>query len=1204
MAPRAQFGNTWWGQKWLDALQDIDFSNRLPRGKGYARNGSVVDIQILGNQILARVQGRRRTPYREEILLKPFTPKERRTILQVITENPYYLSRLLNRKLPEELFEEFSGLKIKLFPKRWSDLQATCSCPDWAVPCKHLAAVIYIIANEIDKNPFLIFELHGLNILDELRKQGYGTDASQKKDIHSLSEILKKAKPEWSAGIESPKIPETFFTNLDFSRIPRLWPELVGVLSDQPLFVLSEDFKKVLARAYKTVNRKTTTCLEQGPKFLYGERVGSTRKLFKEPAFDANPETINEIDFCIVEDFASREGTLVGKEKNFPFFSDKLRPLIEFLHQIPADRLADFPPKIALFNVIYRLSLALLKAGAFIPELLDVGNERFAIRWIPAFLNDTVREISEKIMELLPPDSVAVTKVSKTSGKKKDRKQKKEAVRFYPDKKEQFLFLSSLFLDYFVKKFCEEFLYTNPIQELFFGDRIFSAKNFEDQEIPATIQVWLSRLTLSERRLVPVLKIVDTQDGFWVDVLVENREEAVREPFPLKELFADETLAGNRASVLRDLSILADFIPEIRDMLALKGSHSVLIAPGDFPRVFFQILPILQVLGIRVLLPKALRHLVRPRLSVSLDGTGIGTKPPSFLSLNEMLHFNWKIALGDKLLSVKEFEELVKSQKGIVRIHDQFVYLDEKEIRSILNQAQKQRDLTPDELLKIGLEEKFEGARIKISPQSQKIFKELLKLQPVPLPEGLDGTLREYQKRGYEWMLRNAGVGFGSIIADDMGLGKTVQVIAVLLKLKNEKLLDKKALIIVPTTLLTNWKKEIERFAPDLKTCIYHGLGRKLEIDSSDVLLTTYGIIRNENKKFTQHWWKVVIIDEAQNIKNPASGQTRAVKKIKADIRIAMTGTPVENRLLEYWSIFDFINKGYLGGMKYFRDEFAYPIEVFRDQERLNRLLKLTGPFILRRLKTDKSIIQDLPEKLEFERYCSLTKEQTVLYQNVVNENMAQIDKSDGIARQGMVLKLMTALKQICNHPAHYLKHNKVDPELSGKTSLLLDLLKNFEENDEKVLIFTQYREMGKLLFQMIREVFGKEVPFLHGGVPRKKRDEMVELFQNEKRIRTMILSLKAGGTGLNLTAAKNVIHFDLWWNPAVETQATDRAYRIGQTKDVMVYRFLTHGTFEEKINAMLHKKKELAELAVSSGEKWIGELSSDELAEIVQLEQ
>jgi SNF2 family DNA or RNA helicase len=315
-----------------------------------------------------------------------------------------------------------------------------------------------------------------------------------------------------------------------------------------------------------------------------------------------------------------------------------------------------------------------------------------------------------------------------------------------------------------------------------------------------------------------------------------------------------------------------------------------------------------------------------------------------------------------------------------------------------------------------------------------------------------------------------------------------------------------------------------------------------------------------------------------------------------------MSGTPVENRLSEYWSIFDFVNKGYLDSLKKFKDEFAKPIEIDRDQEKLDRFRKITEPFILRRLKSDKSIIKDLPEKIEQDQYCELSPSQAALYQNVVDTTLETIAKTEGIERKGLVLKLITALKQVCNHPVQFLKKGDADPTASGKTQMLFNLMRSIMDNGEKTLIFTQYQAMGKLLVEMLEKEFHLSIPFLHGGVSRKGRDEMVEAFQNNRATRVLILSLKAGGTGLNLTKASNVIHYDLWWNPAVEAQATDRAYRIGQKNNVMVHRFITKGTFEEKVNELLQTKKELANLTVNTGEKWIGEYSDGELRDMVAL--
>jgi len=366
--------------------------------------------------------------------------------------------------------------------------------------------------------------------------------------------------------------------------------------------------------------------------------------------------------------------------------------------------------------------------------------------------------------------------------------------------------------------------------------------------------------------------------------------------------------------------------------------------------------------------------------------------------------------------------------------------------------------------------------------------------------------------------------------------------------------------------------------------------------------LTTYGVARTDAAKLQKYRWLVLVIDEAQNIKNPATAQTKAIKKIKASVKIAMSGTPVENRMSEYWSVFDFANKGYLNTLKKFKSDYAKPIEADRDLVKLEKFKKITAPFIMRRVKSDKSIIKDLPEKIEQDQFCQLTPEQAAIYQNIVDSTMKRVEKSKGIERKGLVLMLITALKQICNHPYQYLKKGDKAPNLSGKILLLFQLIQQTLDNGEKTLIFTQYQQMGSLLVEFLAEQFQLDVPFLHGGISRKGRDAMVEDFQNNRSTRVMILSLKAGGTGLNLTAASSVIHYDLWWNPAVEAQATDRAYRIGQKRNVMVHRFITQNTFEEKINELLQVKKELANLTVANGEKWIGEYGNEELRELVSL--
>ena len=438
-------------------------------------------------------------------------------------------------------------------------------------------------------------------------------------------------------------------------------------------------------------------------------------------------------------------------------------------------------------------------------------------------------------------------------------------------------------------------------------------------------------------------------------------------------------------------------------------------------------------------------------------------------------------------------------------------------------------------------------------------------------------------------------------MADDMGLGKTIQVISFILKQKELDQLKNPALVVCPTTLLGNWVKEIKMFAPDLKTSVYHGLERKID-PKADIIITTYAILRIDVETIKKQKWSMLVVDEAQNIKNPDTSQTQAVKTIKSDIKIAMTGTPVENKLTELWSIFDFINRGYLGTIRDFQKSYAIPIEKFKQTNRAEKLRLAISPFVLRRLKTDKSIISDLPEKVVLNEYCYLSKMQAALYQTVLDNLMTDISKLNGINRRGMIFKLITALKQICNHPYQYLKSGDMSKEISGKAEHLVTITKNILENNEKTLIFTQYKEMGNILMSILNDELGINPLFFHGSLNRAQREDLIKDFQENADSNVMILSLKAGGTGLNLTAATNVIHYDLWWNPAVEDQATDRTYRIGQDKNVMVHRFITLGTFEEKIDEMIKNKKDLANVAVFEGEKVITELSDEEIYKIFSL--
>ena len=471
------------------------------------------------------------------------------------------------------------------------------------------------------------------------------------------------------------------------------------------------------------------------------------------------------------------------------------------------------------------------------------------------------------------------------------------------------------------------------------------------------------------------------------------------------------------------------------------------------------------------------------------------------------------------------------------------------------------------------------------------------------IPDDLTGELRPYQKMGYSWLVQNIKYNFGCILADDMGLGKTIQVLTTILHFKEQNPYDNEpSLIIVPPTLLSNWENEIKKFTPTLSYYIYHGSNRTFPLEEYDIILTSYGVIRLDLDMFSDKKWFICVIDEAQNIKNPNTQQTKAIKKVPAINKIALTGTPIENKLTDYWSIFDFVNKGYLSSLDNFKANYVFRIERLEEESTLEKFKTITKPFVLRRLKTDDNIKDELPDKIVNDIYCSMTKKQILLYNAIMEGIFEDLEGKTGIERRGIILNIITGLKQACNHPAQYLRSDNPKINESGKMELLITLLENILYADEKVIIFTQYAKMGEIIQKLVSKKLKTDVLFLHGSLTQEKRTEVISTFQEDENHKILVATLKTGGVGLNLTAAQNVIHYDLWWNPAIENQATDRVHRIGQEKDVMVYRFITKGTLEEVIDEMSKNKLNLAEKAISNDETFITEMSDDELKENLSL--
>ena len=1079
------------------------------------------------------------------------------------------MSALLNRKLPREVYDLLKSHKVNVFPTSHKDLNTDCNCPDYATICKHIAGLVYMIALEIDKDPFLIFKLRGLDLLDSLNLE---IEPTSVKDISEL--------------FENSDTPED--SQLDFSKIPDLHAQIFQLLDENPVFY-AKDFRRILDSVYKSMARFSKSRCEN-----YTRRGPGTYEEYAEVdyEFDNFKGKEDEYDDWLEEIFLKRWGmpnqwdefkininnnyeiSKITTDKTCPITDEAL--LFGFFTELSESSILKFNKDIRFLNLIYQLSLELIKKHALIPELFKSG-KAYHIRWIPAIFD---REIS-KIIDALTaqcPDELITFNNSKIS------------------RKDQIITAASLFVKGFFEKYLSQGTsqaiqknYEENVFRLFF---IKPQKFKKSPTTPEAISQWLSRFQISSRDYDLYLLVEETSRGFDVDICVNDEMENIYDAIGKTN---DPLLKTN---LLKDTYIINEIYPKFNETLSLNENLELNL--DDFTNFFLNTLPLFEVMGLKIILPKSLQKIFKPKLKLDITSQN----EQSYITFNDLTGFNWKVAIGNTSCSPEEFKRLAEKSRGLVKIANEFVMLDERDVKSLIKQIDRLPEkLNRHDLTKAVLSGEIMEGDVEVDGEFDELIKSITQFDDVNVPQNITAKLRDYQKRGFSWLVQNIRTGFGSILADDMGLGKTLQVLTAVQYFKQEGYLEKEhVLVIAPTSLLTNWQEEIRKFTPDLTSYIFHGSGRRFTKKKYDVYLTSYGVLRSDLAKFKRHKWFLCIIDEAQNIKNPGTKQTKAVKSIKAKHKIAMSGTPVENRLSEYWSIFDFTNKGYLTSLKKFRQNYIVPIEKEKNQDTLNNFRQITQPFILRRLKSDKNIIKDLPDKIVNDIYCNLTKEQVVLYKETLDSSMAEVDANEGIKRRGLVLKLINSLKQICNHPSQFTKASSQDIDESGKTEVLMYTLENILQANEKVLIFTQYVKMGEIIKKLVEEKFGEEVLFLHGSLSRSKRDELIKKFQNNPQNRIFIISLKAGGTGLNLTAAQNVIHYDLWWNPAVENQATDRAYRIGQKENVMVYRFITKGTFEEKINEMIHDKEELAQLTVGNGETFITEMNTKDLKNMLKL--
>ena len=1166
------YGVTPWGAWFVDVLESYQMGERLDRGRSYANTGKVLSLAIGSGRALATVEGNFRPTYRVEISFPPL--EEAKQVYKMIRDDPLLLARIATGELPETFLQRLKEQGIDLIPRSWSDMRRFCSCPDENDPCKHMAALYYIIAREIDSDPHVLFRLRGMDLAIKFGRAAF----------HKITPpfVAKCIVEEKKSAVKKTKKKAPKQVPISLEEIPHCAKLIIALLPPDPPFSV-KDFSQVMEEFYHRCAQHETW-----------ESVETEINSEMEHHFSRSVWTL-----VYSRALPGAEVFLDAKDVNGDVRRLTIYDAFEYFVQFSSE---DGTASYSFLFYLFKFLNLLCSSGAFIPYVL-AANGTLQIIWRPF---ETLPTVSSTIA------SLALREGGSLSGLRSLERDPSLLYRPGFATGKQILtgrsvvdLIAAAFLNEWVHRKMRSFgsSFNKPgsgseyreLLNLFFSGAIIDTSSPARRSMPAVIDRWLSVLHVNFAVYRYSLTIRESQQ------LKEDREELC---FSLSmEVQIEEDGKTRRSSIsrcrkleiLRAPIALSNYLPEIRELISSEPKARLSVQLSDARLVAFldSAAPLLTRLGMTINLPRTLAKELKPRLVIK--GTPTAPSLVHYLDLDGLHDFEWQVAIGDNIMSLVEFKNLVREKRDLVRFKDGFLKMSPEEFSRLLKRA---KNSTPN--LNDFLKAYFSGDTV-LAFDARETIDKLFREHDYPTPASLNVELRPYQKRGYNWVCSLLLSGFGCILADDMGLGKTVQSIAVLLRLKEEGLLNRTedeyhgCLVIAPATLLNNWEKELSRFAPSLNVSRYHGHNRILN-RKYDVFLTTYQTAVRDAAKFKSVTFSLLIVDEAHLMKNAETRLAKTVKQVRSKYRLALSGTPVENRLEDLRSLFDFILPGYLGNAADFKKQYRIPIEVMRSREQAETLRKITSPFLLRRLKTDKKIIEDLPEKIVSNEYAVLEKEQAALYESVVAESIRKSEKSDPEERIALILSLLTSLKQICNHPRVFDKESPAISGLSGKAQLLITLLREILANREKTLVFSQYVETLDCLERIIKRELGEAALVYHGGLGQNARADIINQFQGDPSACILLVSLKAGGLGLNLTAASRVIHYDLWYNPAVENQATDRAFRIGQKRTVFVHRFITRNSFEEKIDAMISSKQELVDMTITSGEAWLARMSHDEL--------
>ena len=1199
------YGVTPWGSWFIDVLDSYQMGERLDRGRRYANAGKVLSLELTHGRAAAKVEGRSSPFYRVVIGFPPLAEAEK--VYKIIEKDPQLMARIASGELPETFLQKLKKEGINLIPRKWREMKRSCTCPDYGDPCKHMAALYYIIAAEIDSNPHTLFRLRGMDLESRFGKA-----------------LVKRIAPPYSVTFsDREKTGQSQpFEPIEFEEIPYCGELITSLLPENPPFC-SSDFSAVLAEFYHRLAGliQWESALDE-EDFISRAEHDFSRSVWTaqcpslvpgaEPSLLAEDINGNKKRYTLFEafnyftQFSSEEGT---ESYSFLFY------LFKFLYHVCSA--GAFVPCVVYESQISPISRKLSRNNWSDDDDSVINDEEtIKIIWKPfenlPYVSKTLNAIASRECGMLSAPPLFKFNLSEVNSAKNKNKSQHAKTR-NPVSNQRTgkqtvsgrsvvdIISCALLSEWVRNKF---FVFREEINKganneykqllnLFFLGMYIDVSTPAKRSLPMAIDRWLSVLHIdfsTYRYAITIKDLSKREEDSFGFINFSISMDVITSPDDGTEAAKKTPLSKcGDIEILRAPIALSNYLPEIKDLFTnqkMALSETRLISFLDSSSA------LLKRLGMIVNLPKALARELKPRLIIK--GKTEGGSLVKYLDLDSLQDFEWRIAIGDEVMTIREFEALAAQKRSMVRFKDGYVKMQAKEFASLLKKA---KSSAPDR--NDFLKAHFSGDS-DLSFNARESINKIFREHDFPIPSALNADLRNYQIRGYNWICSLLLSGFGCVLADDMGLGKTIQSIAVLLRLKEENLLKKECLIVAPAALLNNWEKELGKFAPSLKVTRYHGNRRKFN-GKHDIYLTTYQTAVRDEKKLKNKTFSFLLVDEAHLMKNSGTRITKAVKTIKSKYKLALSGTPVENRLEDLRSLFDFILPGYLGNAKNFKEQYRIPIEVMRNKKMAQSLTKITSPFLLRRLKTDKKIIKDLPDKIVSNEYAVLEKEQAVLYETVVAESMKKSKEANPKERPSLIFYLLTSLKQICNHPRVYDKESPAIMELSGKARLLVTLLEKILANREKTLVFSQYVETLDCLQRIIKKELGEAPLIYHGSMSQNTRTETIEKFQTDPRAKIMLTSLKAGGLGLNLTAASRVIHYDLWYNPSVENQATDRAFRIGQEKTVFVHRLITRNSFEEKIDAMISGKRELADMTIKSGESWLARMSHEELKEIFE---